>query len=258
MDSGGWPRAARVRSPSAGDAAFGNYPAGGGGPQSPRGEDSGVWGGQSARGGPGAAGRPLPAPGGASPRGCGLLRVRPGPTPRGRRAAASPRPAPPGDGERVRRSQVSASLCQPAARGRGFLPGSVRVCARGDRSRLKPPLSVTARGGSTAPHASLSRPRPPSLVGPAGEAPPSPGSGGREAIDHLLPPRTSQAEGWGAGQWAPGGGVRRGGVDAGAGPRPLFSSCLEAGTIKSFSTDPGGQDAEATNPPLSPGFRGSE
>lgn len=223
-----------------------------GGSAVPRGEDSGVRGGQSGVEGQGQRGGPYLLP--AGPRrgaaGCGLLRVRPGRTPRGRRAAAGPRPAPPRDGERVRRSQASASVCQPAARGRGFLPGSVCVCARGDRARLKPPLSVTAHGESAAPHASPSRPaRPPSPVCPAGQAPPPPGSGWEGGDRPPPPPTHFEAEGGGAGQWAPGGGVSGEGWKRGAGPRPLLPSCLEAGTIKSFGTA-GTQEARMLGRPI--------
>lgn len=258
-DSGGRPRAALARCLSVGgERGLRGLSSWKRRLRYPRGEDSGVWGGRSAwrhRG----SGVTLTCSRWGLATGLRAA-ARPGETPQGGRTAASPRPASPRDGELAPRGASadprSPRLCVSRR------PVAVGPCRWRVRVRTRGPRSPKAAAVSHRPGPERGAPRPPSRVCPAGEAPPpqrSQALGGREATDHHLPPRTSQA---GAGVQANeslGEGLGRAVVGGGAGPRPPLLQRLEVDTSQSCcNADPLGEDAGATTPPSSLGFRGLE
>lgn len=143
----------------------------------------------------------------------------------GRRGAGCAPRAARGCGACAPRGARRARVSRPCVRRRPLpgvpAPRRVRVRTQGPRppgaaavSRHPRPKRGVPRRPAPAPG-----PAPAQPLCPAGEAPPPPRSqarGGRRAADHHLPPRASQARGWGAGQWASGGGVRPGWGGVGA------------------------------------------
>lgn len=198
--SAGWPALVPVE-----DAARRDHRAGGRGPRSPGegGGGRGFWIGR------GCAGWPWRVRGGWAALTCsqpGLaagLRAagRPGADSVGRAHSGSPRPEPPGDGERVRRgARAKPRSPRPCVRRRPVSAVSVRrrvrVRTRGPRSSRAATAAAAAASHRLGPECGAPRlpspaPRraPPSRLCPAGEAPPPPRSqagGRREATDHRL------------------------------------------------------------------------
>lgn len=206
------------RSSSVDGAACGHRRAGGEGLQSPRSKGSGVWRGQAWRGGTGAAGWPLPAPGGASSRGLGL---QVGPSRLG------------GDGARwrvcaPRRGWMKSACAQERAPSPGlcvrlsagswwpWVPAPRRVSVRTQDPR-SPRATAVSHAPGRARAASPACPRPPPVQRPPSRVCPAerrrrlceearPGAGGRRQTTTSTTPNspatpcTSQAGGWGAGQ----------------------------------------------------------
>lgn len=205
----------------------------------PRGEGSGFGGGRTGR----RRGRGSLAAVTCFQRGLASgPRVGRGQMPRRRCSGASPCPAPAGDGERVlpaaRRARVSAAVGPCAAACACAHAGTALAWSRRRRRRQSPPGARARR-----PPPALGRPAP--RARPAGSAlrerrrrrrEARPGAGGRRRTTASLRSlRRLGAGGWGAGQWAPGGGVR-------PGPRPPQTRAGAA------VRRPGAEAAEATIP----------
>lgn len=124
----------------------------------------------------------------ASPRGCGL-RGGPGHTPQGGRTAESPRPAPPEDGERVRRgASAEPASPRPCVRRRpvSAVPARRRVRVR-TREPRSPGAATTAAAAVRHRPGPRARRPPPALSRPARRAAQAALSCGRGAASSAKP-----------------------------------------------------------------------